>query len=178
MPTFAWEWTATPEPTATLAPTVVPTPTPAPPLPETPSVSAESGGASEVVAEVPAPSAAATAIDRYLVGTPLSGQGAAMAGAAARHGIDWRMLPAISLYESTWGRNACGFNPYGWGSCRLDNFGSWEEAHEVAASTLASYGGDDFWKLCVWNQGATGCRNGLGHDYAGKVLAEMATLGQ
>lgn len=115
-------------------------------------------------------------VDLYLVGTPLSGQGAAMVAAADRWGIDYRMLPAISAWESTWGRYACGNNPYGYASCGV-TFSSWEEAHETAAATLAGYGGDDWTKACIWNAGASGCRAGVGHDYASQVVAEMARVG-
>lgn len=115
-------------------------------------------------------------VDAYLVGTPLSGQGAAMVAAADRWGIDYRMLPAISLYESTWGRYACGYNYMGYASCEV-TFSSYEEAHEVAASTLAGYGGDDGTKLCIWNQGSSGCRAGLGWDYSARVAAEMERIG-
>ena len=113
-------------------------------------------------------------IDAYLVGTPLAGQGPAMVAAAAKYGIDYRMLPAISLYESTWGRNACGHNPYGYDSCGT-TWDTWEEAHEVAARTLAGYGGMTLTKLQIWNRGNV--NDPAGYNYAIKVIREMRTIG-
>lgn len=98
-----------------------------------------------------------------------------MVAAADRHDIDWRLLPVIAILESGAGRHACGYNPFGYASCRV-TFSSWEEAIEVSARTLASYGGDNSWRLCVWVAGPTGCRQGGGAGYTQNGLRLMEQL--
>src|SRR3989338_4200708 len=53
--------------------------------------------------------AKAEAIDGYFRerNMPLEGAGLKMVLAAEANGIDWRLLPAISIRESTGGKNAC-----------------------------------------------------------------------
>jgi len=70
---------------------------------------------------------------------PLEGYGMAMVEAAERHDIDWRLLPAIAIRESSGGKQMCGNNPFGWGSCRI-KFESLNEAIEILATNL---GGDN-----------------------------------
>lgn len=62
----------------------------------------------------------AARIDAYFArrGMPLAGRGSEFVAAADLYGIDWNLLPAISVAESSGGLHACGFNPFGWGSCR------------------------------------------------------------
>lgn len=86
----------------------------------------------------------ASKIDTYFENhnMPLAGYGMEMVLAAERHDIDWRMIPAIAVRESTGGRNACksvSFSPFGFGSCRI-SFKSYEDAIEVVAKNL---GGDN-----------------------------------
>ena len=38
------------------------------------------------------------------------------------HGIDWRLLPAISMQESSCGKHQRGFNPFGFGYYRFGSF--------------------------------------------------------
>ena len=70
---------------------------------------------------------------------PLYGFGKKMVIEAKEHGIDWRLLPALSIQESSGGIQACGYNPFGWDSCRR-TFKSFNEAIEVLAMNL---GGDN-----------------------------------
>jgi hypothetical protein len=53
---------------------------------------------------------------------------------ADTHGLDWRLLPSISIVESGGGRTAKGNNLFGWanGKATFRSFG--EAIHEVAAS--------------------------------------------
>ena len=53
---------------------------------------------------------------------------------ADTHGLDWRLLPSISVIESGGGRTAKRNNPFGWanGKSNFRNFG--EAIHEVASS--------------------------------------------
>ena len=80
------------------------------------------------------------AIDAYfrVHGMPLQGLGMKMAREADTNGIDWRLLPAIAVRESTGGKNTCDYvkhNPFGWGSCKI-GFKSNEEAIETVARNL------------------------------------------
>ena len=58
---------------------------------------------------------------------PLAGYGAKMVAAAEDNDIDWRLLPAIAVRESSGGIQACGYNPFGWASCKV-TFKSYNEA--------------------------------------------------
>lgn len=82
----------------------------------------------------------ADAIDNYFSGNnmPLSGEGRKMAEEAEKNGLDWRLLAAISVRESTGGKNDCkkaDNNPFGWGSCKI-SFNSVDEAIETVAVNL------------------------------------------
>lgn len=82
----------------------------------------------------------AKAIDAYFEehNMPLLGLGMKMVLEAEKNDIDWRLLPAISVRESTGGKFACKkakFNSFGWGSCKI-GFNSNEEAIEIVAKNL------------------------------------------
>lgn len=82
----------------------------------------------------------AEAIDAYfaLHDMPLVGVGLTMAEEADINNIDWRLLPAIAVRESTGGKNACDKvknNPFGWNSCKV-GFNSLDEAIETVAKNL------------------------------------------
>jgi hypothetical protein len=55
--------------------------------------------------------------------------------AADRHGLDWRLLPSISLVETGCGKTAVGNNIFGWDSGRRQ-FSSLREAIHLVASRL------------------------------------------
>ncbi len=94
---------------------------------------------------------------------PLTGYGAKMVEEAEKNGIDWRLLPAIALRESSGGKKACDHNPFGWASCRI-NFRSVDEAIEIVARNL---GGNNP-KTASYYSGDT--RSKL-HSYNGTVIA-------
>jgi len=84
--------------------------------------------------------AQAKAIDAYFAerNMPLMGMGMKMATEADINDLDWRLLPAITVRESTGGKFDCkkvGNNPFGWGSCKI-SFNSNEEAIETIARNL------------------------------------------
>lgn len=66
---------------------------------------------------------------------PLAGYGLKMVDVAKEHGIDWRLLPAIAVRESSGGKQSCGNNPFGWGSCKI-NFKNYDEAIATLAKNL------------------------------------------
>ena len=80
----------------------------------------------------------AEAIDIYFKerSMPLYGTGMTFVLVAEKYGLDWTLLPAIAIRESSGGKAACGYNPFGWGSCKLHNFGSYEKAIEALGKNL------------------------------------------
>ena len=76
-------------------------------------------------------------IDAYYEkrGMPLKGYGAKMVEEAEKNNLDWRLLPAIAIKESTGGKFACYNNPFGWGSCKI-KFNSYDDAIEAVARNL------------------------------------------
>ena len=82
----------------------------------------------------------AEAIDAYFDSRdmPLAGLGMKMVLEAEKNDLDWRLVPAISVRESTGGKHDCmkvENNPFGWGSCKV-GFKSNEEAIEIIARNL------------------------------------------
>ncbi len=80
----------------------------------------------------------ADAIDVYFHerSMPLEGTGMTFVLVAEKYGLDWTLLPAIAVRESSGGKQACGNNPFGWGSCKLHNFSSYEHAIEALGKNL------------------------------------------
>ena len=80
------------------------------------------------------------AIDAYFqkYDMPLEGTGLKMAEEAYKNDLDWRLVAAISVRESTGGKFACKKvkNSFlGWGSCKI-NFESKEQSIEVVSKNL------------------------------------------
>lgn len=67
---------------------------------------------------------------------PLEGTGMTFVLVAEKYGLDWRLLPAIGIRESSGGKAACGYNAFGWGSCKLHNFDSYEQAIDALGRNL------------------------------------------
>lgn len=86
----------------------------------------------------------AAKIDAYFSanGMPLAGYGMKMVTEAEKHGIDWRLIPAIAVRESTGGLHQCksvSYSPFGFGSCKI-SFKSYDDAITILATNL---GGDN-----------------------------------
>lgn len=82
----------------------------------------------------------AAKIDAYFTKgkMPLAGYGMKMVLEAEKHDLDWRLIPAIAVRESTGGKYACKsvtFSAFGWGSCKI-NFKSYDHAIESLAEHL------------------------------------------
>lgn len=72
---------------------------------------------------------------------PLAGHGLAFVQAADKYNIDWRLVPAMGLIESTGGKFACKkatYSAFGWGSCKI-NFSSYEESIDVISKNLGGH---------------------------------------
>lgn len=76
-------------------------------------------------------------IDDYMTARsmPLAGKGSKFIEESNKYNLDWRLLPAISIRETSGGKNACYNNPFGWGSCKI-KFDSFDDAIEVVAKNL------------------------------------------
>lgn len=104
---------------------------------------------------------------------PLAGYGYKFVEEADKNGIDWRLLAAISVKESSGGKHMCKNNPFGWGSCRI-TFNSIEEAIEKVSwnlgghnpRTASYYNGDSQAKLHSYN-------GTVEPEYPARVLAIM-----
>ncbi len=82
----------------------------------------------------------ADSIDAYFKAhnMPMVGTGMTMVKEAYLNNLDWRLLPAIAIRESTGGKNACDkvkYNPFGWNSCKT-GFNSYEDAITTVAENL------------------------------------------
>jgi hypothetical protein len=82
----------------------------------------------------------AAKIDAYFAkgDMPLEGFGMKMVLEAEKNDLDWRLIPAIAVRESTGGRHACksvSYSAFGWGSCKI-SFKSYDHAIESLAHNL------------------------------------------
>jgi hypothetical protein len=79
-------------------------------------------------------------VDKFFASydAPLEGHGMKFVLEAEKNGIDYRLLPAISMIESTGGKQACKKVPnsvFGWGSCKI-SFKSIDESIEIVTRSL------------------------------------------
>ena len=78
-------------------------------------------------------------LEHYLSGhnSPLTDYAGLFINKADEYGLDWRLIPAISGVESTFGKNipSSSYNAYGWANGRY-RFESWEDSIEVVSKTL------------------------------------------
>ena len=122
-------------------------------------------------------------IDTYFKkrGMPLQGFGKKMVKEAKEHDLDWRLLPALAVQESSGGIQACRYNSYnvfGWDSCGT-HFKSYDDAIEVVARNL---GGDNP-NTSDYYSGATESKlhsyNGsVVRTYEKEVFAKMEAIGE
>lgn len=127
----------------------------------------------------------ALAIDDYFKSKkmPLAGMGMHMVLEAEKNGLDWRLIPAISVIESTGGKHACKKVTHsflGWGSCKI-NFESKEKAIEIVAWNL---GGNNPKTSKYYQKGQdlvdllqTYNPPSIVPNYADKVIKVMNTIG-
>jgi hypothetical protein len=73
-----------------------------------------------------------------LYDSPLVGYGEKFVAEANKNDIDWRLLPAIAMRESTGGKHACKNVPnsvFGYGSCKI-SFKSVDDSIRIVAESL------------------------------------------
>ena len=102
---------------------------------------------------------------------PLQDSAADFLIAADRNALDWRLLPSISMIESSGGKDYRNNNVFGWDSCR-ESFSSVQAGIHFVASRLANsklYRNKDVdQKLLTYNPQP---------DYRHRVKAVMRALG-
>jgi hypothetical protein len=123
----------------------------------------------------------AVKIDAYFEkrGMPLAGYGSEFVAKADEYGIDWTLLAAISVAESSGGKQMCNFNPFGWGSCRsgVGDFSSISEAIDYVSMNLGghnprtagAYSGNS--EADLWSYNGT-----VDPLYPGKVMRYMRDI--
>ncbi len=68
--------------------------------------------------------------------SPLAPYAGDFVKSADKYGLDWRLVPAISGVESTFGKRIPGgYNAYGWAGGNY-RFASWEDSIEVVSKSL------------------------------------------
>lgn len=74
-------------------------------------------------------------LDKY--NSPLADYSEEIVQLADRYNLDWRLIPAISGVESTFGKNlpVGSYNAYGWANGRYA-FDSWENSIQIVSQTL------------------------------------------
>jgi hypothetical protein len=79
-------------------------------------------------------------IDAYFSkhAAPLAGFGSTFVQAADRCDMDWRLLPAIAMQESSGGKRMMNNNPFGWGSAKIP-FDSFHEAISEVGKHLCGH---------------------------------------
>ena len=108
---------------------------------------------------------------------PLQGYGGKMIEIADLYGLDWRLLPAISIRETSGGKYMCKNpkaqnNPFGWGSCKI-GFDSIDRAIETVGyklKFLPIYQGKDTTQILYHYNGT------VIPTYPSEVLAIMETI--
>lgn len=127
------------------------------------------------------PDVRAEKIDQYFKSNnmPLAGYGQKMVEVADKNDIDWRLIPALAVIESTGGKYACKsvtFSAFGWGSCKI-GFKSYDDAIESLGKNLGGnnpntkqyYHGED-------TKGILARYNSVIPDYTAKVMRVMDAI--
>lgn len=72
---------------------------------------------------------------------PLSGYGIEFVRAANKYNVDWRLVAAIGVRESSGGKHMMNNNPFGWGSAKI-KFANFSEAIDEVTSNLGGFDPD------------------------------------
>ncbi|HVZ67539.1 MAG TPA: hypothetical protein VG917_04720 [Patescibacteria group bacterium] len=109
--------------------------------------------------------------------SPLAGQAYAYVKYADEYGVDWKLLPAISGVESSFGIALMpgSYNAYGWGGGHI-YFNSWEDGirsiDEALGENYYAKGATDVWKIGpiyaespTWSVRVNGYMNEIDEEY-------------
>ena len=118
-------------------------------------------------------------IDAYFAkrGMPLECYGAKLVKVAEGNDLDWRLLPAIAIKESTGGKFACHNNPFGWGSCRI-KFKNFDSAIETVGMNLGGMNPntEQYYKDATTIEILHHYNNSVVPTYTGEILAFMELI--
>lgn len=111
---------------------------------------------------------------------PLLAHTEEMVRAADYYGIDWRLIPAMGILESSGGLYACGGNAWGYGSCEEGyadwpdfSYGIWFVAKRLSQQPYTP--ADIEHSMCVWVSGH-GCWGDHATGYRDRGLWLMGLL--
>lgn len=120
-------------------------------------------------------------IDDYFAkrNMPMEGYGAKLVKVADENNLDWRLLPAIAIAESTGGKFAYNNNPFGWGSCKI-KFKNFDDAIETVAMNLGGNNPntEQYYKDATTTEILHYYNNSVVPTYTHKVLAFMDLIEQ
>lgn len=110
---------------------------------------------------------------------PLAGYGEQFVKVADEYGLDWRLLPAIAVRESSGGKRLMNNNPFGWGSAKIP-FEDFTEAIDVVGWNLAGnnpntaryYKDTDSYEKLYWYNGT------VLPSYPDEVVSIMDLIGE
>ena len=107
-------------------------------------------------------------------GSPLQSDAANLVVIADRYDLDWRLLPAITGVESTYGLAvpAGSYNPYGWNNGGA-YFKNWASASDYVASQIKGRWGN-LGKITPWKIGPAYAAN---PNWAARVNSYMTLIG-
>lgn len=105
-----------------------------------PSINTQANTQMITTSDVGADKMKAKILDDYFASydSPLEGYGMKFVQEAEKNDLDWRLLPAIAMRESTGGKQACkkaANSVFGYGSCKM-SFKSIDESIEIVAKSL------------------------------------------
>ena len=72
---------------------------------------------------------------------PLEGYGAKFIEVADANDMDWRLMPAIGVRESSGGKHLMNNNPFGWGSAKI-KFANFDAAIEELGANISGHDKD------------------------------------
>lgn len=105
---------------------------------------------------------------------PLAGYGIEFVRAANKYDIDWRLIAAIGVRESSGGKHMMNNNPFGWGSARI-KFADFSEAIDVVTSNLGGFNPSTarYYKDADIDKKLWYYNGSVIHSYPGEVKAIM-----
>lgn len=105
---------------------------------------------------------------------PLAGYGDEFLTAADKCDIDWRLVPAIGVRESSGGKHLLNNNPFGWGSAKI-KFKNFNEAIDVVTENLCGLDADtdQYYKDTTTYEKLWAYNGTVLHSYPKEVIAIM-----
>jgi len=112
---------------------------------------------------------------------PLFMQGKEFVLAAEKNDLDWRLLPAIAVQESTGGKAACRndkYNVFGWASCHIDDYNKFTSYKDAIWNVASHLGGNkestkDYYNDATTREILYSYNGSVRHAYIDEVIEKM-----